>query len=68
MILRYYQRTSSDVAVAIVVPVVVDVGKTAVVTVTAVKTVGVLKAVSSHPCHRKLIAQFSEIRMMRIIF
>ncbi|MEK7138817.1 MAG: hypothetical protein AAB799_01415 [Patescibacteria group bacterium] len=47
MISRYYQRTSSDVAVAIVVPVVFDVGKTTVFTVAAVETAGVLEIVSS---------------------
>ena len=40
-------RTSSDIAVAVVMPVVVDIGKTAVATVAAVETVGALEIVSS---------------------
>lgn len=38
-----YQRTTGDIVVAVVRPVVVDIGQTAVPAITAVKPVRVLK-------------------------
>ena len=47
--MRYSQRTTSNVVVAIRLPIVVDVGQTTIVTVATTETIGVLKIVLTHP-------------------